>query len=81
MGNAGMAGIIDMGNAGMTGITSVTLDGYDTLLSLDENNNTLLNGVWTTYNSSLDNILSTVPQISCTIVNNADGTSIVTCAP
>ena len=81
LGTAGITGVVDMGTAGITGVTDVAIDGYDTLLELDGGNNALLDGVWTNYNTALTNILTNVPQISCTSTVAADGAVTINCSP
>ena len=81
LGTAGINGVVDMGKAGITGVTDVSTTGFGTLLSLDSGNNALLDGVWTQYTTAISEIMTNVPQLSCTITNNADGTSSVSCTP
>lgn len=81
LGTAGINGVVDLGQAGITGVTDVSTTGFGTLLSLDSGNNALLDGVWTQYTTAISEIMTNVPQLSCTITNNADGTSSVSCTP
>lgn len=81
LGAAGINGVVDMGKAGITGVTDVSTTGFGTLLSLDSGNNALLDGVWSEYTTAISEIMTNVPQLSCTITNNADGTSSVSCTP
>jgi hypothetical protein len=81
VGTTGINGVLDMGTVGVNGISDVSTTGFNTLLSLDQGNNDLLGGVWSQYTATISEIMTNVPQISCTITNNADGTSSVNCAP
>lgn len=81
IGTAGITSVVDMGTAGITGVTDVAIDGYDTLLELDGGNNALLDGIWTNYNTALTDILTNVPQISCTSTVAADGAVTINCSP
>jgi uncharacterized lipoprotein YmbA len=81
VGTTGINGVLDMGTVGINGISDVSTTGFNTLLSLDQGNNDLLGGVWSQYTATISEIITNVPQISCTITNNADGTSSVNCAP
>lgn len=81
LGTAGLASAVTLGTAGITGVTDVSTTGFGTLLSLDSGNNALLDGVWSEYTTAISEIMTNVPQLSCTITNNADGTSSVSCTP
>ena len=81
LGTAGITGAVDLGTAGITGVSNVAIEGYGTMLTLDQGNNDLMGTVWADYNTAVQNIMDSVPQLSCTITNNADGTSTVTCTP
>lgn len=81
LGTAGISGVLDMGTVGINGISDVSTTGFNTLLSLDQGNNDLFGGVWSQYTATISEIITNVPQISCKITNNADGTSSVNCAP
>ena len=81
LGTAGITGAVDLGTAGITGVSNVAIEGYGTMLTLDQGNNDLMGTVWADYNTAVQNIMDSVPQLSCTITNNADGTSTVRCTP
>jgi hypothetical protein len=81
LGTAGLTSAVTLGTAGMTGIADVSTTGFGTLLSLDSGNNALLDGVWSQYTTAIAEIMANVPQLSCTVANNADGTSSVNCTP
>ena len=75
---AGMDGIVELGNAGITGVTNVSLDAFDAILNLDTGNNALLEGVWTNYTTSIEQIISNVPRV-CQTTTNADGELVLVC--
>jgi hypothetical protein len=81
LGTAGITGAVDLGTAGITGVSNVAIEGYGTMLTLDQGNNDLMGTVWTDYTAAIQNIMDSVPQLSCTVTNNADGTSTVSCTP
>lgn len=78
LGNTGVTGVVDMGNAGITGVTNVSLDAFDTILNLDTGNNSLLEGVWTNYTTSIEQIISDVPRV-CQTTTNEDGELVLVC--
>ena len=81
MGTVGVNGVVDMGLAGIEGITDVSTVGFGTLLSLDNGNNDLLDGVWAEYTAAIAEIMANVPQVSCAVTTNADGSASVNCSP
>ena len=81
LGNAGLDASTTLGTAGITGVSNVAIEGYKTMLTLDQGNNDLMGTVWTDYTAAIQNIMDSVPQLSCTVTNNADGTSTVSCTP
>ena len=78
LGTAGITGVVDMGNAGITGVTTVSLDAFDTLLNLDTGNNSLLEGVWENYTTSIEQIVSDIPRV-CQATTNEDGELVLVC--
>lgn len=78
LGSAGITGVVDMGNAGITGVTTVSLDAFDTLLNLDTGNNALIDGVWTNYTTSIQNIIDGVPRV-CQPITDANGVTTLVC--
>lgn len=78
MGTAGITGVVDMGNAGITGVTTVSLDAFSTLLDLDTGNNSLLEGVWTNYTTSIQDIIDGVPRL-CQPITDANGVTTLVC--
>lgn len=81
LGTAGINGVVDMGLAGIEGVADVSTVGFGTLLSLDNGNNDLLDGVWSEYTAAIAEIMANVPQVSCAVTTNADGSSSVNCSP
>jgi len=78
LGNTGVTGVVDMGNAGITGVTNVSLDAFETILNLDTGNNSLLDGLWTNYTTSIQDIIDGVPRV-CQTVTDADGVTSIVC--
>lgn len=78
LGNAGITGVVDMGNAGITGVTNVSLDAFQTILDLDTGNNSLLDGLWTNYTTSIQDIIDGVPRV-CQTVTDANGVTSIVC--
>ena len=76
--NTALTSVVDMGNAGITGVTTVSLDAFDTILNLDTGNNSLLEGVWTNYTTSIEQIISDVPRV-CQTTTNEDGELVLVC--
>jgi hypothetical protein len=81
LGTAGLDATTTLGTAGITGVSNVAIDGFDTILTMDQGNNDLMSTVWTDYTTAIQNIMDSVPQLTCTVTNNADGTSTVSCTP
>ena len=81
LGTAGLDATTTLGTAGITGVSNVAIDGFDTILTMDQGNNDLMSTVWTDYTAAIQNIMDSVPQLTCTVTNNADGTSTVSCTP
>lgn len=81
LGTAGITGAVDLGTAGITGVTDVATAGFGTMLTLDQGNNALLEGVWTDYTAAIAEIMANVPQVSCTSTVNADGSVSINCSP
>lgn len=81
LGTTGITGVVDVGTAGITGITNVAIDGYSTMLTLDQGNNALIDGVWTDYTTAISDIMTNVPQVSCTSSVAGDGTVTINCSP
>jgi len=81
LGTAGINGVVDMGVAGIEGVTDVSTVGFGTLLSLDNGNNDLLDGVWAEYTTAIAEIMENVPQVICGVTTSADGSASVNCLP
>src|SRR6056300_1115313 len=45
LGTAGITGVVDMGTTGITGVVDLGTVGYGTMLTMDQGNNALINGV------------------------------------
>ena len=78
LGNAGITGVVDIGNAGITGVTTVSSDAFSTILDLDTGNNSLLDGLWTNYTTSIQDIIDGVPRV-CQTVTDANGVTSIVC--
>ena len=76
--NTALTSVVDMGNAGITGVTSVSLDAFSTILDLDTGNNSLLDGLWTNYTTSIQEIIDGVPRV-CQTVTDANGVTSIVC--
>ena len=72
--------MVDLGAAGITGVTDVAVDGFGTMLTLDQGNNDLISNVWTNYTTAIS-IMGNVPQVSCTSTVNDDGSVSINCSP
>jgi hypothetical protein len=81
LGTAGISGVVDMGVAGIEGVTDVSTVGFGALLSLDNGNNDLLDGVWGEYTAAIAEIMENVPQVICGVTTSADGSASVNCLP
>jgi len=81
LGTAGINGVVDMGLAGIEGIADVSTVGFGTLLSLDNGNNNLLDGVWSEYTAAIAEIMENAPKVICDVATNADGSLSVDCSP
>lgn len=81
LGTAGISGVVDMGVAGIEGVTDVSTVGFGSLLSLDNGNNNLLDGVWAEYTAAIAEIMENVPQVICGVTTSADGSASVNCLP
>ena len=77
LGTAGLDTATTLGIAGMDGISGVATDGFANMLNIDSNNNSLFSTIWTSYQTSLQNLLDSVPTCSATV--NADGSTSTSC--
>jgi hypothetical protein len=66
MGTAGVAGIVDVANSGINGVVSVGTVGYETMLTLDQGNNSLYSSVITDYTAMVREIMNSVNNTSNT---------------
>lgn len=78
LGTAGITGVVDMGTAGITGVVDLGTVGYETMLTMDQGNNALINGVWSDYVTSIQEIMGNLPNVVCS--GSGDGVSTsITC--
>tara|TARA_R100000353_G_scaffold172820_1_gene138486 strand:+ start:956 stop:1771 length:816 start_codon:yes stop_codon:yes gene_type:complete len=75
---AGIDGLVELGNAGITGVTTVSSEAFSTILDLDTGNNSLLDGLWTNYTTSIQDIIDGVPRV-CQTVTDANGVTSIVC--
>ena len=75
---AGMDGLVELGGAGITGVTTVSSEAFSTILDLDTGNNSLLDGLWTNYTTSIQDIIDGVPRV-CQTVTDANGVTSIVC--
>ena len=64
MGTAGVAGIVDVANSGINGVVSVGTVGYETMLTLDQGNNSLYSSVITDYTAMVREIMNSINNTS-----------------
>jgi len=81
LGTTGMTELGDLGATGINGVVDVSTVGLNSMVTLDAGNNALLGGIWSEYTATISEIMKNVPQVTCTVTTNADGTSSVNCAP
>lgn len=77
LGTTGMNSLTNLGIAGMDGISGVATEGFTNILNIDAANNSLFSGVWSDYQSAIQNILDA--QVNCSAATNADGTVSINC--
>ena len=77
MGTAGVDGVVDVATTGITGVVDLGTVGYETMLIMDQGNNALINGVWTDYVTSIEEIMGNLPNVVCSATGGE--TSSVTC--
>ncbi len=77
LGTAGIDGVVDVSTAGITGVSGVATVGYETMLLIDQGNNTLTNSVWNDYVTSIEEIMGNLPNVVCSATGGE--TSSVTC--
>lgn len=78
MGTAGVNGIVDVATTGITGVVGLGTIGYETMLIMDQGNNALTDSVWTDYVTSIEKIMSNLPNVVCSATGGELSTS-VTC--
>lgn len=77
LGIAGINGVVDVATTGITGVSGVATVGYETMLLMDQGNNTLTNSVWNDYVTSIEEIMGNLPNVVCSATGGE--TSSVTC--
>jgi hypothetical protein len=75
----GINGVVDMGTAGVDGLVDLGTVGYETMLTMDQGNNALINGVWTDYVTSIQDIMGNLPNVVCSATSDGVGGTTVTC--
>lgn len=76
--NTALTSVVDMGNAGITAVSNTSLGAFSTILDLDTGNNSLLDGLWTNYTTSIQDIIDGVPRV-CQTVTDANGVTSIVC--
>jgi len=77
LGTAGLDTATTLGIAGMDGISGVATDGFTNMLDIDSNNNSLFSSIWSSYQTSIQNLLDSIP--TCTASVAADGSTSTSC--
>ena len=78
MGTAGVSGVVDVATTGITGVVGLGTVGYETMLIMDQGNNALTDSVWTDYVTSIEEIMSNLPNVVCS-ATGGETSSSVTC--
>jgi hypothetical protein len=78
LGTAGIDGVVDVATTGITGVSGVATVGYETMLLMDQGNNTLTNSVWNDYVTSIEEIMGNLPNVVCS-ATGGELSSSVTC--
>lgn len=78
MGTAGVDGVVDVATTGITGVVGLGTIGYETMLIMDQGNNALTDSVWTDYVTSIEEIMSNLPNVVCS-ATGGETSSSVTC--
>lgn len=79
LGTAGLESAVTISNAGISGIADVSTVGFGSLLTLDQGNNSLVGNVWSDYTASIQEIMSNLPNVVCSVVSDGAGGTTVTC--
>src|SRR6056300_391350 len=79
LGTAGITGVVDMGTAGVNGVVDLGTTGYNTILTMDQGNNALTSSVWADYTASIEQIMTNIPKILCSVTSDGAGGTTVTC--
>lgn len=78
LGTVGINGVVDVATTGITGVSGVATVGYETMLLMDQGNNTLTNSVWNDYVTSIEEIMGNLPNVVCS-ATGGELSSSVTC--
>lgn len=78
MGTAGVDGLVDVATTGIAGVVGLGTVGYETMLVMDQDNNNLTNSVWDDYVTSIQEIMSNLPNVVCSATGGELSTT-VTC--
>lgn len=78
---AGFDANVTLGTAGITGVTTLGTNAIEGLITLDAGNNLLYGDIWSTYTSSLEDILSEIPDpvICSASADPVTGATSITC--
>ncbi|NIQ87778.1 MAG: hypothetical protein GWN93_01235, partial [Deltaproteobacteria bacterium] len=79
MGTSGVNGVVDVANVGINGAVDLGTTGYNTILTMDQGNNALTSSVWADYTSSIEQIMTNIPKILCSVTSDGAGGTTVTC--
>jgi hypothetical protein len=79
MGTAGVNGVVDVANVGINGVVDLGTTGYNTILTMDQGNNALTSSVWADYTTSIEQIMTNIPKILCSVTSDGAGGTTVTC--
>jgi len=78
MGTAGVDGLVDVATTGITGVVGLGTVGYETMLIMDQGNNALTDSAWNDYVTSIEEIMSNLPNVVCS-ATGGETSSSVTC--
>lgn len=78
---AGFDANVTLGTAGISGVTTLGTNAIEGLITLDAGNNSLYGDIWSTYTSSLEDILSEIPDpvICSATADPVTGATSITC--
>lgn len=79
MGTSGITGVVDVANTGINGVVDLGTTGYNIILTMDQGNNALTSSVWADYTASIEQIMTNIPKILCSVTSDGAGGTTVTC--